>query len=151
MPSISYTNSKGEKLSGVTTIISGNCGWSRRALMYWAWDKGMHGIDYRKTSTEAADSGTLAHAMIEAELKKKDWKECVLPLRDQATKEIIDKAETSYLNFIEWEERNQIKPIAIEPHLISEEYQFGATPDYIGFINGKVSLLDWKTGGRWEG
>jgi len=145
MPTIQYKNSKGEKLSGTTTIISSNLGWSRGALMYWAWDKGIHGLDYRKVSEEAADSGTLAHAMIEAELKKKP-----MPEKDGIPKEIIEKAETAYLNFIEWEERNQVKPIAIEPHLVSEVYQFGATPDYIGYVNGKASLLDWKTGGVYE-
>ena len=144
MPKIDYKNAKGEKLSGVTTIIGSNLGWSKGALMYWAWDKGIHGIDYKKDSKEAADAGTIAHAMIEANLKQKTFDSSIYP------KELVSKAETAYLNFLEWKERNHVKPIAIEPHLVSEKYQFGATPDYIGLINDKPSLLDWKSGGVYE-
>lgn len=145
MPTIAYKNAKGEKLSGVTTVIGSNLGWSTRALMYWAWDLGMKQKDYRKTSEEAATAGTIAHAMIESDLKGKKFDDSLY-----ADTELYSKAETAYINFLEWKERNQVQPIAIEPHLVSEIHQYGATPDYIGYINGKASLLDWKTGGVYE-
>ena len=144
MPAIKYQLKDGTRVSGTTTIISSNLGWSRGALMYWAWNEGKEGRDFRETRDKAADAGTIAHGMIEADLKDRSFNTSIFP------KELVDKAETSYLNFIEWKERNQVKPIAIEPNLISEIYQYGATPDYIGYINGKASLLDWKTGGVYE-
>jgi hypothetical protein len=33
LPLINYTNAKGERLSGVTTIISANLGWNKQQLM----------------------------------------------------------------------------------------------------------------------
>jgi hypothetical protein len=36
--------------------------------------------------------------------------------------------------------------VATEPHLISEQWQFGGTPDCISRIGGKLILFDWKTG-----
>ncbi len=144
MPTIPYVNLKGEKLSGVTTIIGSNLGWSKGALMYWSWDMGKQGKDFRQERDIAGNAGTIAHALIEADLKKKEIDTSKYP------KELLDKAETAYLNFLEWKERNHVKPIAIEPHLISEKYQFGATPDYIGLINDRPSLLDWKSGGVYE-
>ncbi len=145
MPTVPYVNSKGEKLSGVTTIIGSNLGWSKGALMYWAWDMGKQGKDFRQERDKAGDAGTIAHAMIEAFLKKHPMKDVT-----GTPPEIIGKAETAFLNFLEWYDRNKVNPIAIEPHLISEKYQFGATPDYIGLINDKPSLLDWKSGGVYE-
>lgn len=143
-PKIEYKNADGQPLSGVTTIIGSNLGWSKNALMYWAWNEGKEGRDFKETKDKAADAGTIAHILIEADLKQRSIDTSKYP------KEFLDKAETCYLNFMEWKERNQVKPIAIEPHLVNEKYQFGATPDYIGYINGKASLLDWKTGGVYE-
>jgi len=144
MPTIPYKNEKGERLSGVTTIIGSNLGWSKTPLMYWAWNEGKEGRDFRETRDKAADAGTIAHALIESDLKQRPIDTSKYP------KEFLDKAETCFLNFLEWKERNHVKPIAIEPNLISEKYQFGATPDYIGLINDKPSLLDWKSGGVYE-
>ena len=38
-------------------------------------------------------------------------------------------------------------PVCLEMPLVSEQYQFGGMPDYLGYINGDLVLADYKTGG----
>ena len=146
MPTIQYKNSKDERIPGVTTIIGQNLGWNKQQLMWWANQMGLDGKNHREVAQEAADAGTIAHEMIEYDIKGKDW------FVDQTSdflkkyKEIIDKAETCYINFLDWKKQVKFEVIHSEIHLVSEIYQYGATPDCIAEINGKLSLFDWKTG-----
>jgi len=140
MPTIQYKNSKGERLSGVTTIISGNVGWNKQQLMYWAWKEGTEGRNYKDTSSRAADAGTIAHYLIECDIKGKD------PDVSQYEQELVDKAETAYLNYLQWKQNVNFEVFEAEPHLVSEMWQYGATPDLIASINDKPSIFDWKSG-----
>ena len=141
MPTIPYKNAKGERVSGVTTIISGNLGWNTRPLMYWSWNEGMEGRDYRQSSEKAADAGTHAHKLVEAHLRGQET-----PLSADLPQETLNLAETAFLNFLEWEKSVNFKALHTEIHLVSEAFQYGATPDVIGEINGKMALLDLKAG-----
>jgi len=139
MPTIPYKNSKGERLPGVTTIL-GDLGWNKRQLMHWAWKEGCEGRDYKDTSTKAADAGTIAHALIEANIKG------ILYPVEEYDKPLVEKAETAFLNFLQWKDNVKFEVIDTEPHLISEVFRFGGTPDCIARINGKIALFDWKSG-----
>lgn len=139
MPKIEYRTSKG-KVPSVTTVINGNIGWSKNQLMYWAWNEGKEGRDYRQTSEKAMTAGSIAHAMIESELKNKPF---AMP---EVDKEIISKAESAFLNWLEWKDRVKFELVYSEISLVSEEYQFGGTIDFIPSINGKLSIFDFKTG-----
>jgi len=142
MPTMKYQNSKGERLSGVTTIINSNLGWSKQQLMWWSWQQGKAGKDYKETVKIDAAAGTLTHALIEADIKG-------LPSIDtkEMDKECVAKAETAYLNFLEWKAMVKFEVVATEPHLVSEVHQFGGTPDCLAKVNGKLVLFDWKSGG----
>jgi len=145
MPTIPYVNSKGDRIPGVTTI-NGNLGWSTTPLMIWAWKQGYdqckdkRPYKYNDVADKAAEAGTIAHALIEADIKGifYDTSEC--------DPELLSLAETAYLNFLQWKENYKFEAIETEPHLISEVYQFGGTPDMIARINGKPALFDWKSG-----
>ena len=139
MPTTIYRNKEGKILSGVTTIIHQNLGWGARALMHWAWKLGMDGIDYRKEAEESADAGTIAHEMIECEIKGKEFD------ASKYDPALVDKAENAFLSFLEWKDHVGFEAIETEIHLVSEKYQYGATPDCIARINGKLALFDWKT------
>ena len=75
MPANIYKNKAGERIPGVTTVIGSNLGWSKGGLMHWAWEQGINGLDYRETRDAAANTGTIAHKMVEYEIKGKkfDW------------------------------------------------------------------------------
>lgn len=138
MALIQYKNAKGERLSGVTTIISGNLGWNKQALMYWANQEGQAGRSHRDTAQAAADAGTLAHAMIEAELKNRDINLSEYP------EETVSLAETAYLAWLEWCQANDFEVIGSEMSLVSEKYQYGGTID-IARVRDKRVILDLKT------
>lgn len=139
MPRIDYKNKAGERLSGVTTIISGSLGWNKQALMYWSWDQGRNGKDFRDTKQAAADAGTIAHLRIEADIK---GVEAVIPA---APDDIQEKALNCYLNFQRWKETVHFKPLKSELTLVSEANQYGGTIDCIAEIQGRPCLFDWKT------
>ena len=140
MPTQDYKNAKGEKIPGNTTIINQNLGWSKGALMYWAWAQGKEGKNFRDTRDAAADAGTLCHGMIENDIKG-------LPPPDPSKypKELIGKAETGFLNYLEWKQGVRLKLKTMEVPLVSETHQYGTTVDVIADANGKTCIVECKT------
>ena len=126
----------GEKVPGVTTITgrfkeSGG-------LIYWAWQQGKDGKDFRDTKQKAADAGTVAHAMIEA-----DWSG--IPFDSSSyDAEIIKKAEHAYLAYLEWKEQTKLQIVHSELTLLSKVHRFGGTLDCV-LVNGRLRLGDYKT------
>lgn len=100
---------------------------------------GLQGKKHREVSQKAADAGTIAHAMIDADLKGKEFDASKHP------SELLSLAETSYLNFLEWKKGSDLQIVGSEIPLISERYRFGGTIDCPAFIRGKMTILDWKT------
>ncbi len=138
---IVYRNSKNVVIPGASTIANML---DKPQLAPAANKLGLQGIDSSVLWRGMADIGTLAHAMIMADLKgeKVDTSDY--------SKEQIDKAENSYLQWLEWRKGKELKPILIETPLVSEQYQFGGTPDFLGYIDGIMTLADYKTGGIWR-
>ena len=138
MPTHIYQNKAGQRLPGVTTIIGSNLGWSKGALMYWAWQEGIERRNFRDTSKKAADIGTVAHAMVEADLKELKFDS------SKYDKELLDKAETAFLAWLEWKDLVKFDLLESELPLVSEEYGFGGTLD-IAAIKNVTSIVDLKT------
>jgi hypothetical protein len=100
-------------------------------------------FDHNKAVGKAADAGTLAHAMIEAHLLDKDPAACITPAY---TPDMVSKAESSFLAFLEWAGQTNLKVVETETSLVSETYQFGGTLDAgVLTINDKLAIGDWKT------
>ena len=141
-PKGGYKLKDGTKVPGTTTIIgrfkdSGG-------LLYWACEQGK-AIERGEISTlyqkrdEAADAGTLAHALVEAHINGD-------PLPVLPDNEIGKQAWQGYQNYIHWQEDNRIQVIKQEMELVSEVYRFGGCPDGIGLDSqSRLCLLDWKT------
>ena len=143
-PKSGYRLADGTRVPGVTTIIgrfkeSGG-------LIQWAYQCGLDGINYRDVRDKAANSGTLAHDMIELYLRGQAPINAYLGL-DFST-EIIAKARNGFDAFLTWTEQTKMEVRTAEMPLISEEYRFGGTPDAVLLVNGKLSLGDWKTGNK---
>jgi hypothetical protein len=121
----------------VTTIINLL---NKPALVPWANKLGLQGIDVAKYVDKLADVGTLAHQMILDYFKnqKTDFSEY--------SKEIIDKAENSFLSFLEWIRGKKIVPTFIEKSGVSDGWGFGGTFDFYGIIDKVFTLIDFKTG-----
>jgi len=133
---IRYKNKDGVSIPGVTTVLNIL---NKPALIKWANNLGLRGIDSSKYRDKMGDIGTLAHLMILEHLsgKKQDYSEY--------SKDDIDKAENCLISFFEWEKTNKIEPILIEEQLISS-LNFGGIVDCFCKLNGVETLIDFKTG-----
>ena len=134
-----YKNQSGKRLKSVTTIINGNLGWNKGALIGWTRKHCLNGEDSMKLLKEAGRIGTLAHIMIEEFIKGG-----AVNLDDYNPNE-ISQAKTSYYGFYKWFEDNDVEFHETELKLVSEQYQFGGTFDAVCEVNGKLVICDWKT------
>lgn len=133
-----YFLKDGTKVPSVTTVLgrfkdSGG-------LIHWAWTEGKEGRDYRTTRDDAANSGTLAHAAVEAWVKSE-------PFTWNLSTDIGKRAYKAYGAFLEWAQQTQLKVDQTELPLVSEKYRFGGTFDAL-LVRGKRAMGDWKTSGR---
>lgn len=134
-----YKNESGKKLKSVTTVINGNLGWNKGALIGWTRKNCLNGEDSMKLLKEAGRIGTLAHIMIEEFIK--GGSVCL----DEYNPSEISQAKNSYYAFYQWFVDNNVTFLDTEMKLVSEEYQFGGTFDAICEVNGKLVICDWKT------
>lgn len=125
---------------GVTTILGIL---NKPALAPAANKLGLLGINSNIYWRELADIGTLAHYLILCHLKK------VKPDTSDYRKDVIDKAENSFLSYLEWEKGHKIEPLLLEIPQVSEEFRYGGTPDIVCHLDGYsfLTLIDLKTGG----
>jgi hypothetical protein len=132
-----YFLKDGTKVPSVTTLLgrfkeSGG-------LIHWAWALGKEGKDYRKEKDIAADAGTLAHAAIDDFIHKRDFK-----WPTDCDSEILEKAQSAYSAFMEWQGYTELVADKTELPLVSEKYKFGGTFDAI-LIKKRRAMGDWKS------
>lgn len=134
---IRYKTKDGRQVPGTTTILGVL---AKPQLIKWANNMGLQGIDTTKYVDKLATIGTLAHYMVECHIKGDK------PDLSPYSLEEIGLAENSFLSFLEWEKQYDIHYIKSEIPLVSEQYLYGGTIDCYAMINGKKTLLDFKTG-----
>jgi hypothetical protein len=142
MPTIPYKLANGTRIRGSTTITGNNLGWNKEPLMHWANQCGLDGHYHRDIAGAAADAGTIGHYLVDCNIKS------VIPniAKFDAAEDLIDKANNCLSNFKNWRKVVNLKVYKTEISMVSERYRYGLTPDCVGWIAGKFSLLDWKTG-----
>ncbi len=121
---------------GVTTITGIL---NKPALVKWANNLGLQGIDSAKYVDDKAEIGKCAHYMIEQYLKNEK-----LDLSDYTPNQ-LDTAENAVLKFYEWKKHQDFRVIESELKLVSEEHRFGGQCDIYCVLNGKNTLIDLKT------
>lgn len=134
---IRYKLKDGTIVPGVTTITGLR---HKPALIPWANRLGLQGIDTGKYVDDKAAIGTLAHAMITDSLQG------ITTNTSDYTQNQINSAENSYLSYLEWANGKTIEPLEIERPMVSEGCRFGGTPDIYARVNGRLELIDLKTG-----
>ena len=132
-----YRTKDGIVVPGVTTVLNML---SKPALIHWAWKMGLDGIDYKKYRDKAADTGTLAHLLVQCDLTGET------PDLSMYGAELIDKAENCLVSWYTWRKSVHIENPLSETQLVSEHYKYGGTADCICKLNGVPTLLDFKTG-----
>jgi hypothetical protein len=139
-----YKDKEGMRLPGVTTIVGQELGWNKGVLINWANNKGLEGISTTAYVDNLADIGHLAHQMVLDHIRgvETDTKDFSLHQ--------ISKAENCLSSYEAWAQGKTIEPILMEERMISEELKFGGTPDCYAKLDGKLTLLDYKTGGVFD-
>jgi hypothetical protein len=133
-------------LKGSTTI-AGNAGWGKQGLMWWANKMGLEGYKLHEAQQLATVPGSLVHAMVERYIEEYTLPagEKIRPLTDyvdfEYSKEDLDLAENSFINFLEWWEQFEVDPVSIEPILINNKDGYGCTPDLIAYVKGALCNL----------
>lgn len=89
---------------------------------------------------KASEIGSQAHSLIEWTLKAK-----MLQQPGPAPK-ISDKAQWSFMAWEDWARSVELKPLFVEQVVYSEQYGYAGTLDLLAEVNGKLTVLDWKTG-----
>lgn len=134
-----YHLKDGTRVPGVTTITGVM---DKPALVKWANNLGLQGIDSTKYVDGLANIGTLTHYMIECHLNR------VEPDLADYTPNEVDAAKKCFGKFINWERMKGMdrENYAVsEGQLVSEKHRFGGTIDICAVVGGKATLIDIKT------
>jgi hypothetical protein len=131
-----YRNENDEIVPSATTVLGIL---NKPALVKWANNLGLQGIDSSKYVDKMAGIGTLAHSLIECHLMGSK------PEMAEYSPDDVAKAKIAFAKYLEWEKEQEIEPLLIEKQLVSEKLGFGGQIDYFARLNGKNTLIDFKT------
>jgi hypothetical protein len=132
-----YINANGDMVVGVTTVLNVL---DKPALVAWSNRLGLQGIDSTKFKDKMADIGTITHLRILAELKNE------VPDLSEYSQADIKTSDNCMLSYHEWLRYHKIEPICVETPLTSDRFGYGGTPDFIGLVDGRLEIMDYKTG-----
>ncbi|MEW6016458.1 MAG: hypothetical protein AB1760_00125 [Pseudomonadota bacterium] len=134
-----YRLADGTRVAGTTTVLAVL---AKPALVKWANQIGLQGVEVGKYVDALADIGTLAHALITHDLGG--------PAPDLAaySPEAIDKAENAFIKYLDWRKQHNVEPVFVERPLVSEKFRYGGTLDVYAHIDGAPAIIDIKTSKR---
>ncbi len=132
-----YYLEDGTLVPGATTITGLL---NKPALVKWANNLGLQGIDSTKYVDKAANVGTLIHALVEGHITGKP-----VDTSDYTALE-IELAQNGFYKYLDWEKQHKVEPIFNEEKFVSEKYKYGGTLDFYCKVDGKYTLVDFKSG-----
>jgi hypothetical protein len=142
-PTGGYYNAENKRIPGVTTILGAWCP-GKEGLLVWANRLGLEGKDHREVRDVAASIGTLVHDMVEEHAHGKSPKD-VRSKWSSLKPDVFGKADQGFQAYLDWVAQTKLEIVETETPLVSESLQYGGTPDALGYVNGKLALLDWKS------
>lgn len=95
---------------------------------------------HTKLLAKASEIGSQAHALIEWNMRQQ------LGQRVGPEPKIGDKALWAFMAFEEWQKSVTFKPILIEQTVFSATHGYAGTLDLLAEIEGKQTVVDFKTG-----
>ena len=105
---------------------------------------------YQKELEAASHIGTQVHNRVEWDLRERFDRNVDPDTGEKLPPPPLDTVEArdSFLKFQEWEHTVAFKPVHLERVLWSKTHQYAGTTDWIGYVNGILTVGDWKTGKR---
>lgn len=135
-----YRTKDGKVVPGASTISK--IGEDQSFLIAWAHKQGTEGLDYRKTTDEAAGIGSVAHFLITCHFKGDEAD------LDEFTPVEVEKGTQVFQKFLETWAEMELSFVANELELVSE-LGYGGTIDIIARDkSGKLVLCDEKSSPR---
>lgn len=132
-----YINEEGTEVPSATTILKIL---NKPFLTKWANFMGFKRRKVEDILQESSEIGTAVHEMIECFLMKKPY---IMKASKYYTKSLL----VNYLDhFISWKNAHVIIPEFMEKKFESKRY--GGTVDFYGEVDGKKTILDFKTSKR---
>lgn len=141
-----YIQKDGTVVKGATSIIGDNLGWNKDGLIGWAAFEARRGQDYKEIRDRAGRIGTMAHALVEADITFSTD-----PLFDESeyAPAEVHAARTAHMGFRKFvNEGHLLECERAEAQLTSEKYPYGGTIDFVGTLNGVPYIIDFKTSSR---
>ena len=136
-----YYLANGDRVPGVTMVLSDSLGWSSRGLMYWAHKIGKQGKELDEVREELANAGKLCHLMARCDIKGEPP-----PDLSKYPKEIAEKARKQFEDsWLVWKAQTNLELLSAEVPLVSELHGYGGTYDALAAWGGMVQLIDWKS------
>ena len=129
-----YFNKDGKEVPSATTILKIL---NKPAIATWANCLGFKQLKLKDVLDDSADFGTLVHEIISAHIKGHYYIYCPNGRVPRC------KLLAALDNFLKWYNNNDIKPILSEEEFTSDLY--GGTVDFYGKVNGKYTIVDFKT------
>lgn len=140
-----YRLADGTQVPSCTTITKRFA--PSEGLIHWAWKQGADGKSLHEARDKAAEIGASVHDAIEAFFLGKHEDDCrQLLTAAAASDEDAEKALRAFGAFLRWAHASTLEVIATEVPMVSEKHRFGGTVDAIAKIDGRVCVVDWKTG-----
>jgi len=127
-----YTTPTGEKYKSITTVLSHH---NKEAIMEWRQNVGEEYAD--KVSKKAADRGTKVHKICEDYINN-ETTEFKLKMLMPDLKELFFKIKPKI-------DENVGDVYSQEQALYSHKLRIAGRVDLIGYWNGKLSVIDFKT------
>lgn len=108
--------------------------------------------NYRKVKEDAADIGSVVHSALEQEIKARAGlgPSPALPLEkaEGLNQDMLDMANAAIFAGVKYLNEHRIKLVQSEAPRWSPTYGYVGTGDLIAWIDGKLSVLDFKTSKR---
>jgi len=124
-----YTNHAGVEVPSATTVLKML---NKPALIHWANYLGFKRQSVDKVLNESAEIGTDFHDMVSK-----------YTMGEPIDGEHYNDAIYLFKVFQKWSEEVEFKPVFSEESLVTEK--FGGTIDALCYIEGKLTVLDFKT------
>lgn len=96
--------------------------------------------EHAKALKEAGEIGTDLHGMIEVYCRRLLGETVADPVVKN------DRAYFAYSGFEGWAKSVNLKPVSTEAMVYSKAHGYAGTFDLLAYVNGKLTIVDWKTG-----
>jgi hypothetical protein len=95
---------------------------------------------HQREMAKAQEIGSQAHKLIEWNIRKR------LGQVPGPEPRVTDKALWAFMAWETWADSVSFEPILVEQRIYSLKYGYAGTLDLLAKIDGKLMILDWKTG-----